>query len=144
MPTSPLDATPSGLRLCGVCTLAVVVLFVSTAAAAPESPLIASARVEAIGPAHEEAILGVLELQVGKPLDEQRLREVIMTLYAGGDVEWLRVEAAESPAGYDVVVRISYRSTISQIKVHAKSPILRVKIHRWLPVSYTHLRAHET
>ena len=110
------------------------VFFGSIAFAAPEGPPIASVRVEAIGPADEEAILGVLELEVGGPLDAQRLREVIMALYAGGDVEWLRVEAAETPAGYDVIVRISYRSTISQIKVHAKNPILRVKIRRWLQI----------
>ncbi len=132
MPSSFFDAASMGLRCFGSFSLAMVVFFYSPATAAAEGPLIASVRVETIGPADEEAVLGVLELQVGRPLDPQRLREVIMALYAGGDVEWLRVESAETPAGIDVAVRINYRSTISQIKVHSKSPILRVKIHRWL------------
>jgi len=88
--------------------------------------------VEATGPVDESAIIEMLDLEVGKYLDKQRLREVIMTLYAGGDVEWLRVESAESAEGADVVIHLSLRSRLSQIEVHTKSPILRVKIHRWL------------
>jgi len=132
MPSSSFGAASMGLRCFGILSLATLLVFCVPAAMAADGPLISSVRVEAIGPADEDAVIGLLELEVGRPLDAQRLREVIMALYAGGDVEWLRVESAETPAGVDVAVHIRYRSTISQIKVHAKNPILRVKIHRWL------------
>ncbi|MCJ7753428.1 MAG: hypothetical protein MUP13_02565, partial [Thermoanaerobaculales bacterium] len=101
-------------------------------AAADGPPIITSVRVEAIGAVDTAAIAQVLELEVGSPLDKRRLRDVITTLYAGGEVEWLRVESTESAGGIDVLVRLSLRSTISDIKVRTKSLILRVKIRRWL------------
>ena len=132
MMSSSHDTAAKLHRSCRWLALALLVSFPTLSAATPDGASIASVRVEAIGPVDEEAVRAVLELQVGRPLDAQRLREVIMALYAGGDVEWLRVESAETAAGLDVVVRISYRSTISQIKVHTKGPILRVKVNRWL------------
>ena len=36
----------------------------------------------------------------------RRLREIITTLYAGGDVEWLKIESSENPDGVDVVVQV--------------------------------------
>ena len=103
-----------------------------TPAATDGPPIITGVRVEAIGAVDTAAIARVLELEVGSPLDKRRLRDVITTLYAGGEVEWLRVESTESVGGIDVLVRLSLRSTISDIKVHTKSPILRVKIRTWL------------
>jgi outer membrane protein insertion porin family len=131
MPTPAPDTAPKGLTFRGALICAVVVLLASTAVTASKDPPITSVRVESIGPADEEAIIDLLELQVGTPLDAQRLREVIMALYAGGDVEWLRVESTATAAGVDVLVQITYRSTISQIKIHAKNPILRIKVQRW-------------
>ncbi len=118
----------------GAILLAVAAIIVSarSAAAAPEGPPITSIQVEATGAVDPKAVAEVLELHVGRPLDRMRLREVIRTLYAGGEIEWLRVEAAPSLDGIDVVVRLSYRSTISQIKVRTKNPVFRVKVRRWL------------
>jgi outer membrane protein insertion porin family len=107
-----------------------------TAAAQPVladgPPLITSVRVEATGPADAEAVAEVLELRVGSPLNRQRLREVINSLYAGGQVESLRVEGTETADGIAIVVRLSYRSKISDVKVRVNKPILRISIHRWL------------
>jgi len=93
---------------------------------------VSSVRVESIGPVDETGIIETLDLEVGNHLDKERLRDVIMTLYAGGDVEWLRVESIESAEGQDVVIHVSFRSRMSQINVHTRNPILKVKIHRWL------------
>ena len=103
-------------------------------AAAAEGPLIVSARVEAIGPVDENAIIEVLELQVGNRLDRQRLRELILTLYAGAEVERLRVVTAETVGGVDVVVRMSNRSTVSGVRVRTGRPTLRVKVRRWVQI----------
>ncbi len=112
--------------------LAIGLFLIPVSAAATEGPIVSSVRVESTGPVDETGIIEILELEVGKHLDRARLREVIMTLYAGGGVEWLRVEAAGSAEAADVVIHISHQSRISQIRVQTRSPILRVKIHRWL------------
>ena len=110
----------------------IALLLIPVSAETIEGQLVSSVRVEATGPVDETAIIEILELEVGRHLDKQRLREVIMTLYASGDVEWLRVESAESADGADVVIHIRFRSRLSKIEVHTKSPILKVKIHRWV------------
>ncbi|MDX2438029.1 MAG: BamA/TamA family outer membrane protein [Acidobacteriota bacterium] len=116
----------------GLLLVALSALVTPSPSAAEESPLITSVRVEATGPVDTAGVIGVLELKVGSPVDKQRLRDVITTLYAGAQLEWLRVETTPSPGGVDVLVRLSYRSTISDVKVTTKKPLLRVKIHRWL------------
>jgi len=103
-------------------------------AVATEGPMIVSAKVEAIGPVDEDGILEVLELQEGNRLDRQRLRELILTLYAGAEVERLRVATAETEGGVDVVVRISHRSTVSGVRVRTGKPTLRVKVRRWVQI----------
>ncbi len=109
----------------------VLVLFCVGMAAA-EEPVVASVQVRANSPGRGEDVAEILEIQVGQPLDRARLRNLIMTFYAGGQVEWLRVESAETPDGLDVVVEINFRSTISDIKVRTKKPLLRARVHRWL------------
>ena len=111
-----------------------MMLVVPSIAAAAEGPLIVSARVEAIGPVDEEGILEVLELQKGNRLDRQRLRELILTLYAGAEVERMRVITAETEGGVDVVVRMSNRSTVSGVRVRTGKPMLRVKVRRWVQI----------
>ena len=115
-------------------TAALLVLTAPSAAAATEGPMIVSARVEAIGPVDEEGIIEVLELEPGNRLDRQRLRELILTLYAGAEVERLRVVTADTVGGVDVVVRMSNRSTVSEVKVRTGKPMLRVKIRRWVQI----------
>jgi outer membrane protein assembly complex protein YaeT len=102
--------------------------------AAAEGPLIVSARVEAVGPVDEQGVLEVLELQVGNQLSPQRLRELILTLYAGGNVEWLRIQKAETEDGVDIAVKIGFRSTVSDVKIRTKRPTLKVKVRRWVQI----------
>ena len=104
---------------------AVMVLVAPSIAEATEGPMIVSARVEAIGPVDEDGILEVLELQEGNRIDRQRLRELILTLYAGAEVERLRVITADTDGGVDVVVRMSNRSTVSGVRVRTGRPTLR-------------------
>jgi outer membrane protein assembly complex protein YaeT len=109
-------------------------LMIPSVAGASEGLVINSSRVEAIGPVDQTAIIEVLELQPGAHLDRQRLRELILTLYASGEVEWLRVETADAAEGIDVVIRLSTRSKVSAVRVHTKRPTMRVKIRRWLKI----------
>jgi len=113
---------------------AVLILTAPSTTEAAEGPLIVSARVEAIGPVDEEGILEVLELQKGNRIDRQRLRELILTLYASAEVERMRVITAETEGGVDVVVRMSNRSTVSGVKVRTGKPTRRVKVRRWVQI----------
>ncbi len=122
----------SSRLLAGALLTAILLWSAASAPAAGGPPIITSVRVEATGAVNAAEVAGVLELEIGSPLDKRRLRDVITTLYAGGEVEWLRVESTESPGGVDVLVRLNLRSTISDIRVRAKGPLLRVKIRRWL------------
>ncbi len=132
MTAIPLLRRTSGLLPGALLAAGLLLSTATTLAAAEDLPVVASVRVEAIGNVDTAAIVEVLELEVGSPINRNRLRDVITTLYAGGEVEWLRVESTEAPGGLDVLVRLSLRSTISGIKVRTRSPILRVKIRRWL------------
>ena len=120
------------LRRCAVSTTMAAAAFWPAPAAAEEEPIITGVRVEAVGQIDTDAVVEVLELNIGSPINRRQLREVITTLFAGEQVEWVRIETTPSEEGVDVVVRINNRSTISDIKVHTKSPTLRIKIHRWL------------
>jgi len=113
---------------------AVTLVAVPSIATAAEGPLIVSARVEAIGPVDEAAILEVLELEKGDRLDRQRLRELILTLYAGAEVERLKVITADMDGGVDVLVRMSNRSTVSGVRVRTGRPALRIKVRRWVQI----------
>jgi outer membrane protein assembly complex protein YaeT len=97
-----------------------------------QPPIIANVRVVASGPINEEEILEVLELEPGRRIDPARLREVISTLYAAAEVEWLRIESRESEGGIDVQVRLSLRSIISNVKIRTGNPFLLVRVARWL------------
>ena len=103
-----------------------------TQAEADEPPPVTAVQVEATGRIEPAEVARVLEIEVGSPLDRRRLREVITSLYAGGEVEWLRVESTKTAGGIEVLIRLSLRSTISDIKVVAPNPILRIRVHRWL------------
>jgi outer membrane protein assembly complex protein YaeT len=109
-------------------------LMVPSNAVAVEGPVIVSSRVEAIGPVDEEGILEVLELQQGNRLNRNRLRELILTLYAGAEVEYMRIDTTETEGGIDVIVRMNNRSTVSGVKVRTGKPALRVKVRRWVQI----------
>jgi len=132
MHTRPRLRAPSIARF-GLCLAAVLAAAAGPAAASDAPPaVIASIRVEADGPVDAAAVADILGLRVGEPLDRAHLREVVRTIFAGGRVERLRVAAAESPAGLELVVDISYRSTISRIVVDTNNLVLRTRVRRWL------------
>jgi outer membrane protein insertion porin family len=96
---------------------------------------VARVSVEASGPHDEAALLRVLDLNVGQPLDRQQIREAILALYAGGEVEWVGVEAEPAADGVAITVRISARSKISKVDVRTASPVLKNQIKRWMALS---------
>lgn len=114
--------------------LAACCALVLSAATVDAADVIRSVRVEADGPVDAASVIELLQLQPGTDLDRGRLRALITALYAGGRIEWLRVEAAESAEGLDVAVRISYRSTISRVTVEAGGLWRRARIRRWLRI----------
>ena len=56
-------------------------------------------------------------------------------MYASTDAEWVKIEAAETPDGLDVMVRISVKPTVAQIHIEVGNRILRKRIEKWLEVS---------
>lgn len=96
---------------------------------------VARVSVEAFGPHDEAALLRVLGLTVGQPFDRQQIREAILALYAGGEVEWVDVEAEPAGDGVAITVRISARSKISKVDVRTASPVLKNQLKKWLALS---------
>jgi outer membrane protein assembly complex protein YaeT len=96
---------------------------------------VARVSVEASGPHDETALLRVLGLAAGQPLDRQQIREAILALYASGEVEWVKVEAEPVDGGLAITVRISARSKISAVDVATGSPVLRNQIKKWMALS---------
>jgi len=96
---------------------------------------IASVSVESDGPVNREATLEVLGLKIGGTLDRTLLRDAILAMYASTDAEWVKIEAAETADGLDVVVRISVKPTVAQIHIEVGNRILRKRIEKWLEVS---------
>jgi outer membrane protein insertion porin family len=84
------------------------------------------------GPIDAPAVTEILGLRIGQQLDRRQLRETIHALYAGADVEWLRVEASEGPDGLAVLVRISYLSEIAKVEVRTRNPVLKKRVQKWL------------
>jgi len=97
-------------------------------------PAIARVTVESDGPVNHDATLEVLGLQLGGTLDRTLLRNAILAMYASTDAEWVKIEAAETPDGLDVLVRISVKPTVAQIHVNVGNRVLRKRIEKWLEV----------
>ena len=115
-----------------IAAVILVVMVAATGSATVDSPPITAVHVESNGPEEPAKVAELLNLEIGKPLDRGRLREVVRNLFAGAELEWLRISTLEAEGGVEVVVHLSYRSRISQIKVHVGKPVLRVKVHKWL------------
>ncbi len=73
---------------------------------------------------------------MGGSLDRALLRDAILAMYASTDAEWVKIEAAETPEGLDVMVRISVKPTIDKIHVEVGNRILRKRIEKWLEVEH--------
>jgi outer membrane protein assembly complex protein YaeT len=99
---------------------------------ATTGPPIAKLRVEADGPVDAPAVAKVLGLEEGRPVDRQQIREAILAIYAGGEVEWIRIESSEVEGGIEVLVRMSFRSRISKVDVRTRNPIRRNQLRKWL------------
>jgi outer membrane protein assembly complex protein YaeT len=129
-----------------VLVLLMVVSVVVTARASTTLPV---ASITVLGDRAEDraAIIEVLGLEVGEPIDRRQLRDAILAVYAGGDVERVRVEAVEVAESLDVTVTASFRSRIAKIEVSARSPLTKNQVKRWMelapgdPVSFSRIEA---
>jgi outer membrane protein insertion porin family len=118
----------------GIAACLVVAAASPVAANINETP-IANLSVESDGSVNRETTLEVLGLEIGGRLDRALLRDAILSMYASTDAEWVRIEAAETPDGLDVMVRISVKPTVAQIHVEVGNRILRKRIEKWLEVA---------
>ena len=98
-----------------------------------ETP-IARLSVESDSSVNHEATLEVLGLEIGETLDRALLRDAILSMYASTDAEWVKIEAAETSDGLDVMVRISVKPTVAQIHIEVGNRVLRKRIEKWLEV----------
>ena len=80
----------------------------------------------------DEALIRILGLEAGQPINRLRLREAILAIYASGEVERVRIEADEVAGGVDVTVIVSMRSKISKIQVKTSNPILKNQVKKWM------------
>ena len=119
--------------LVGIAAWLVATTALPLAAGLDETP-IAKIAVESDGPVAPEATLEVLGLEIGGTLNRALIRDAILSMYASTDAEWVRIEAAETPEGLDVLVRISVKPTAAQIHVEVGNRILRKRIEKWLEV----------
>ncbi len=108
------QAPPRG-RSWTVIAMVIAALWWSSASTAEQT--VTRVSVEADGALDAAALLRVLGLAQGSSLDRQQIREAILALYAGGEVEWIRVESEPFEGGLAVTVRISARSKISKARV---------------------------
>jgi outer membrane protein insertion porin family len=103
-------------------------------AATVTPPTIAHVAVESDGPISRDATLEVLGLEVGGTLDRKLLRRAILAMYASTDAEWVKIEAAETTEGLDVLVRISVRPTVEKIHIEVGNRVMRKRIEKWLEI----------
>ncbi len=105
--------------------------FPSAAFATRAIPIVRVA-VEGDAVADRAALIRVLGLVEGQPIDRQQLREAILAIYAGGEVERIQVEAVEAKDGLDMTVSASYRAKIAKIEVKTPNPIRKNQIKKWM------------
>jgi len=95
-------------------------------------PLVSSVRVAGQGIDDPGRIAEILGLAAGEPIDRGALRDGVRTLYAGGEVEWLRIEGERTPGGLAVTVELSLRSRIAEVVVDAPDGGLRRRVRDWM------------
>jgi outer membrane protein insertion porin family len=116
--------------------LAVAWIAGATTAGAIDQLPIARVSVEGDGPVDRQAVLEVLGLEVGRPLDRAQLREAILAMYASTETDWVKIEAAETADGLDVLVRIRHQPRIAEIRVETPNRVMRKRIEKWLELGY--------
>ena len=84
------------------------------------------------GVAEPEVVLEVLGLEIGEPLDRRRLREGVHALYAGGEVEYLRVDRRYTAEGLRLSVNIRLRSRIEGLEITGVGLLWRRRLADWL------------
>jgi len=97
---------------------------------------IAVLTLEGDGEFDRTAIFEVLGLEEGSVIDRNLLRNRILAMYASTDAEWVKVAAAETPAGLDVLVQLSMKPTIDKVQVGVRNRVLRKRIEKWLEVEH--------
>jgi outer membrane protein insertion porin family len=113
-----------------------VASLVAPAGAAPaDLETIAQAMVITDSQIDEASLLEVLGLHPGATVDRRQIREAILALYAGGEMEWIEIEAVPGEDGLAVTVRISFRSKIAKIEVKTGNLILKNQIKKWMSLS---------
>ncbi len=126
-------ATP-GAAVRWLLVAATVAVWATSLPAAVPNPTVASITIESDGPVDRQALLEVLELEVGGRLDRARLRDAMVSLFASTRTDWIGVEAADTGDGLAVVVRIRRRPTVAAIRVEVDRFVGRKRIERWLEV----------
>ena len=120
-------------RLTVVAALAGLTAAASTGNAHADRELpIQHIRVQGDGVVDHDALIRILGLEAGQPINRLRLREAILAIYASGEVERVRIEADEVTGGFDVTVIVSMRSKISKIRVKTSNPILKNQVKKWI------------
>ncbi len=97
---------------------------------------IAVLTLEGDGEFDRAAIFEVLGLEEGGVIDRKLLRERILAMYASTGAEWVKVDAAETPAGLDVLVQLSLKPTIDKVHVEVRNRLLRKRFEKWLEIEH--------
>jgi len=119
-------------RLCAA-LVAGLCAAVAPAAVAPDSP-IAELEVRADGPVNASQVLEILGLEAGKAVDPVRLREGVRVLFAGGEVDYVRVLSEPGEEGPLIAVELSLRPRVEAVEVVGPGLRWRLRVRPWLQV----------
>jgi outer membrane protein insertion porin family len=131
--TTTTRALTTARLACGLMVL--LMAFGAAPVAATIDPAsISKLTVESDGPVDRDTTLEILGLEIGGSIDRALIRDAILTMYASTQAEWVKIEAAETDEGLDVIVRISVKPTIEKIRVEVGNRITRKRIEKWLEI----------
>lgn len=146
MATSLLTTTIGRARRTAV-ALAIIITVPTVAAEAARELPIAHVEIEGDAIPERSALVEILGLVEGQPIDRQKLRAAILAVYASGEVERIRVEATEADGALVVKVVASYRAKIAKIEVKTPNPVRKNQIRKWMglqlgdPASFSSIEA---
>jgi outer membrane protein assembly complex protein YaeT len=100
-----------------------------------ELPLISHIQVVSDAEERTPQLLEALALEVGQPFDRTRLRQRVLTAFAVGDMERLRVAAEADQSGLAVRVEASYSPRLAAIEIDTGERRWRRRIRSWLGLS---------